>query len=729
MSKVLKFIVLACFICVNTLSYSQAKWVSLDNNSKEAEPTFSVLTSDESTYQVKVKIHGYYDEVINEGSTTYHKIFFGNGYTTTNIGYPAIPVISRLIAIPNNSICSSYISENKWVDVNIGRIYPFQRPLLETEKSSKFDIDDEVYGQDVYKTFLINRADTNIWRDIRNIAYSICPFKYYPKSGKLSVLTEFVFTVKFSPKTDISRSVLPRKKISLFDNDLVIPSNVETTDNLGTTDNTRATDNISYDYLIIIGDKAMYQSRSLKFFCKWKAIKGHKTKIVSTEVTGTTSSSIKKYIKNEYNSNKDLSYVLFIGDDDRIPLHNMTISNSGDFTKGDYWYGCMDGENDIQADIAIGRFSANVESELKNMVDKTIKYESSYNQYAQYAQLIANKEEAPGKYQQCCEDIRTAIYNTPFSFIKTYGASTSNGGTNSTNDDIISRINQGVNIVNYRGHGDWDEWWNWNVANQCFYNSDVDALHNTTYPVVFSIACTTADIRNHTCLMETFMKSKYGSAAYLGATLPSYTWANHSFDRLLFKELLDDNVVNAGFLNIAAHIKNMAETEHYTSETNAFIYIWGSDPALEIWTQKPQTFKNVFGFKSTDGVHIVVHDVDNYMVSVVSKEGELRYKNTYSSNSIILPEYDDGDVVYLNKHNYIPLEVKINNTIYIQNKIITGNEIFNGTKIDVGYDVTPSVSKGNVVVKSGANMELNSSYETVIKNGFECQQGATLIIK
>lgn len=517
-------------------------------------------------------------------------------------------------------------------------------------------------------------------------------------------------------------SRIRQKDLNIFDNNFLMSNDV------------LQTDNTSYDYFIIVGDNsALLRSQALKNFSKWKAIKGYKTKIVSIEATGTSCSSIKNFMESEYNVNRNLAYVLFIGDDDRIPMYNKRSSQTSDILKSDYWYGCMDGDGDFQADVVVGRFSTNVVDELKNMVNKTVAYESTDNQYAQYVQLIASKEYAPGKYQRCCEDIRTTNYNTPITFIKTYGASTSNGGTNATNADIISRINEGVNIVNYRGHGDWDQWWNWNSQNQSFYNNDADLLRNTTYPVIFGIACTTADIRNHTCLLETFMKSKYGSAAYLGATVPSYTEANHSFDKILFKELLNNNTVNVGNLNLNAHIKNISERGDFTSKDNAFCYICGNEPALEIWTQRPQAFKKVTASNQNDGLHITVDGVSDFMVSVVSKEGELRYKKTSMSNSITLSDYNTEDLIYLSKHNYIPFKIEIQNsnpnTIYIQNRVFNGSEIINGDKIEVGYDVTSSIPYGNVIINNGANLGLNSTSETIIKNGFECQKGATFIVE
>lgn len=712
---------MACFLSVNTFMYSQAKWVSLDNSPVGTLPTIEVLKSDNLSYQIRVSIHGFYDEQVVKEAVVYHRISFGDDVTTAEIGFPAMPIISQLIALPTRGEYSSSVLEKKWADVSIGKIYPYQKPLLETESPTKIIVNNAVYNQELYTIPLVSNGNVSVWRDVHNVTFSLCPFKYYPKNGNLSVLSEFVFKVEFSVGKDaFKHQAIAKSDLTMFDN------------NFSTLGNKLVTDNASYDYLIIVGDNdALLKSQTLSDFCKWKAVKGYKTKVVSTSFVGKSCLSIKKYIANEYR--KGIKYVLFIGDDDRIPLYDRRSSQTGGIIESDYWYGCMDGDDDVQSDLVIGRFSTNSVTDLQNMVNKTIKYESSDNQYAQDVQLVANSEDAPFKYQNCCEQIRIAAYRTPLNFKRTYGATASYGGTNSTNADIISQINHGVNIVNYRGHGDWDRWICWNFLGQDFLVNDIGALANTTYPIVFGVACTTADIRNHTCLLETFMRSKHGSVAYIGATIPSYTTANHSFNKILFSELLNNDIANVGELNVRAHIRNISAIRNFTAIDNAFCYVCGSDPALEIWTQKPKTFRNVTALRQQDGLHITVNGVVNYTISVLSKNGSLRYKVESSSNSVKLPDYQSGDLIYLNKRNYIPLEVKpqgnSQNTVYVQNRIFTNDEVISGNKIEMGYDVTPSIQYGKVLIKKDAKLRLRSSSGTILKNGVECEKGATLIIE
>ena len=67
--------------------------------------------------------------------------------------------------------------------------------------------------------------------------------------------------------------------------------------------------------------------------------------------------------------------------------------------------------------------------------------------------------------------------------------------------------------------------------------------------------------------------------------------------------------------------------------------------------------------------------------------------------------------------------------IYIQNenyalvRNITGNNIY------IGSDVTNSRLTGNVVVKSGAELNINAKGKTIIKKGFTIENGARVFIK
>ena len=86
--------------------------------------------------------------------------------------------------------------------------------------------------------------------------------------------------------------------------------------------------------------------------------------------------------------------------------------------------------------------------------------------------------------------------------------------------------------------------------------------------------------------------------------------------------------------------------------------------------------------------------------------------------------------IAIDKHNYIPYIVHVDtDNLYIQNKTFTENEYYVGTPMSIGYDVTSTQSYGNVIVDAGAKIIINKGSGVIIKNGFECKQGAEFIVK
>ena len=153
------------------------------------------------------------------------------------------------------------------------------------------------------------------------------------------------------------------------------------------------TNESSYDYLIIVGNiPNVLESDILKKFRFWKALKGIRTKVVTTDSIGYTDTSIKTYIQSQYASDS-IKYVLLIGKAQHIPQHLMNqFVHPNKVLRSDYWYGCMDGDNDKEADIAIGRYSVNNLQELEHAMKKTIKYEVGTNAEGKKVLLVAHQQ-------------------------------------------------------------------------------------------------------------------------------------------------------------------------------------------------------------------------------------------------------------------------------------------------------------------------------------------------
>lgn len=411
--------------------------------------------------------------------------------------------------------------------------------------------------------------------------------------------------------------------------------------------------------LLIIADAQLvpFDNDDISRFRVWKSCKGFGSKLVSATGGYVGALSVKDYIRQEYENG--IEYVLLMGETSAIPVYRKQINDTISAT-GDYWYGCMD--DDDYAEIAIGRFCTSDRTSFQNMIGKTIAYESAPNRFYDKCLLVAHSEDAPGKYQGCCEEIIGASYSTPMTFYKAYGASASHGGTHATNADVIDHIQSGLNIVNYRGHAIRTAWGGgdgWNTTDEQgfhfpYYDSQVDSLF-THRPIFLSIACLSGDITKW-CMLKAFMNSIKGPVAFLGSTIESNTDANNTLDKLLFQKLLNEGKHHIGQMNLEAQKQTIADApttaEAIRATENVYAYILGGDPTLEIWTGEAQTFSDSLVFVFEDSYYYGSETEYGYKVYVTSLDGNLLQE--YSPGAYNTLNIDAPCYVSVCRHNYVP---------------------------------------------------------------------------
>lgn len=696
-------------------------WTSIDKVCEETCVTITTIESNENGYKAKIEIHGYYDEPKTIEGTTYHCLSFDEPGSLSFVGEPAFPLISRLIALPKGENFEVRIREEKWSEeFFVGQVMPSQRSVFETEKEPPFEKNTAIYEGEEYLMKRIYVGSLQKWRGINNRSLNICPFRYMPKEGRMSVLKEFVLDISFEEAA--TSCSLKTDDMHLFFNQINIPER-DMTPLYG--DSTER-----YEYLIIAGNiPGVLESQALADFRKWKAFKGLKTKVVSTKAIGDTEGEIKQYISSEYS--KGIKYVLFVGDCDEIPLYYYQRDTTN-YAYSDYWYGCLDDSLDVQADISIGRFSTSNLSDLANMVNKTISYEGNARNYGGEVLLVAHQDSTPVNYAGCSEAIRTYhYYCEPVSFTTAYG------GSGATNADVIREINKGKNIINYRGHGLSDRWRTWSNCMDSFKAFHIDSLDNSTNDIYFCIACWNGDIIEESCFMETFMCSNHGAAGMIASTLPSYSVENSYYDQNLFIKLFKEHIYNIGDLNVAAHIATITTTdsiEHTRAIINAFRYLCGCDPSLEIITANTKNFENYT--LSFDGQNLIIDcgSISGYKACVVNADGMLSSAFNSSGSSCSFPAPTENFYLVFNKHNYVPRIIYVNVTDNnIQNKVFNNigveNYYVKDATIKAGYDVTTAVPYGNVIVENGSKLSISKKNGVIIKNGFKCELGGELKIK
>jgi hypothetical protein len=643
-----------------------SRWVALNSADTGSEPVITVMHSNQEHTIVDVELPGFWVSDREAAGSAFQEVTVPGHTTTMEIGKPALPVIRFLVAVPSHAhVAMSYESDHS-VTLDGYLVYPFQEPQTDAGlQSIDFTIDESTYrSSDPFPTTVAAVSDPSMWRHLRVVQVELTPASYVPDKSLLSVTSHFTVELRYQPENaddvlENTRGVVKSHWEKLYQRHIVNYDWIETEEGLRNT--------VGPVYLIVTHPN--FES-AIQPLADWHHREGLETEVVS--ISTSSAQTIKNTISDRYDQG-NLEYVLLVGDVNYIPYYTWGGSLS------DYWYSCLTGSPDNYADVTLGRLSVTSSSQTDDQVEKILAYEKNppLDDWLTDVILLAHREDAPGKYVACKEFIRNSIIPQPPHAVETaYGHQPAG-----TNSNIAAAINDGCNIVNYRGHGATSNWWQWDYNWASWTTSNVNSLSNgDRTPVVFNIACDNHKIQN-SCLGETWLRKNPGGAvASLGATMPSYTTPNHDYDKEIFRQFGMYDEYRIGLISNAAatYIIN-----HHGSWgiDNARMYLWLGDPATEIWTAIPEvlsvdhpssilTGQQTLDVTVTDGgdpvqgATVCLYKTDEiYEVSTTGANGIASFSITPATAGILY--------VTTSQHDYLPYEGETTVLEFVPNMALT----------------------------------------------------------
>ena len=568
------FVIIAC-------SFASAATVTLAGT---GSPTAEAkVVSDSATETViTFSLNGFVRERETAEGVTYDRIKLEGRGTTDEIGLPELPAVHETVMIPGDRKVRVEIV--KWEEATLSgyTIWPFQTPTTDLDYELPFVRNEGYYaGAATYPAEKVELGTPAIFRDIRVIPLSVRPFRWNPASKELAVATKITVKLRYYGLDDVNTLNVTNYRDPDFE-----PLYRSTVINYKPGLTIDGGGNLEYpEYLFICYPDYKDEAELLaEFYNKM----GVYTLVVTTNDTGTSKENIKAYIQQIYDKASPvvLKYVLLVGDIDYVaagywPGYSMVA---------DYWYSCLTGgQPDPYPDVNVGRFSTKDAAKVTYFAEKGIKYQKDpdlTNDWLNNAMLCAHYQEAPGKYEGCCNEVAAYPYSkfTP-NFIKIYGSQ------GKRNTDVTNTINSGVNIASYRGHGSETAWTGWSIYGDYFTTSNVHALTNGDKTSIWLNVCCLNG--NFAYGAECFIESNLNATGKAGvasnsASDPSYTIPNHDYMKEMYKAIYDQGILNVG------RVSNYGNTRliqiygpYHTYMKNVYMYMWNGDPFTKMWMKKP----------------------------------------------------------------------------------------------------------------------------------------------
>lgn len=528
---------------------------------------FEFLSSTQQALQVNFTIHDLEISSFKTESGSFSQINLFDAVNIGEIGYPELPIITKMIRIPENAELEIIIQSAQYTDINLSD-YGIYSPLFpeqghQTKDSNSKDI---IKNKAAYSKDILSGNDlvqVNIQGHLRNMRIAllkISPVQYNPVQNTIRIYHSVSFAVVFK-NANWTQSAELDKKYGSF-----LFSSIE--NEIFNTEIFKAQKDTNTQYpikMIIVADTMFHDV--LQPFIQWKTKKGFivEEAYTSNSAVGTTTTSIKSYLQASWDnasaSDPAQSFILIVGDVAQIPAFSGTAGSH--FT--DMYYAEYTGD-DIP-EVFIGRFSANSVSELLPQIDKTLEYEQYLfptetwlDTVVMIAGVDANNGPVHGNGQ--------ITYGTTYYFNASQGLYSythlyPNSGSEAA--QIRAEVGAGCAFANYTAHGSTSGW-----ADPSFVSSDVPNMTNHhKYPLMIGNACSTNTFSSD-CFGETLLRiPEKGAIGYIGGSNSTY-WDEDFYWAVGVRTTIDANPVysagNHGSYDRLWHINGEPFSEWFVSQ-------------------------------------------------------------------------------------------------------------------------------------------------------------------
>ncbi len=535
----------------------------------------------------------------SQNGQKYHLIDMPGAESDGLEGQPALPLITRLVAIPNGQTLQLKNLQTQDTVVD-GPFLPWPTQGLKDQADNSLSKDMAVYSGNKQVTSLpmVEVGEPGLLRGVRVVPVRFRPAVWNSADGKLTVAAEisaeFEFVASNDKNVSNSGSLIPESFATLYENEVIgYQRNGQVMQGPGT-------------YLIIYPSSSTVLN-NIQPLIDWRSRQGYNVVVASTSETGNTTSSIRNYLQIQYNNlSIPLEFVTLVGDaNGSVSIPTFIENQSGYGGEGDHSYTLLEGR-DILSDVHLGRLSVESTSQLADVVSKIVKYESDPyldSDTGWFARAALAGDPASSGYS--CIWINQWVKQQLLEHHYTSVDTIWNGNFSS---QMMSSINSGISFFTYRGY--------WGMSGMS--SGHIGSLYNgEKLPFALVVTCDTGSFETDgNCRSEAFLRNANGGGiGSIGtATIGTHTRYNNCVFQGVAESMINSDDSRAG-VGLTAGKLHMY-SNYYDREPSQ-VEVWCTwnnlmgDPATALWSGLPRSVSVDYANTITSGANslpVVVSD-------------------------------------------------------------------------------------------------------------------------
>ena len=584
-----------------------------------------------------------------------------------NPGEPNLPVKQLTIPLPLDAMVVdiSAIGEQKYFGEGF-IVEPVGEPVPLSEDIETVPItpDENIYSsEEMFPGKLFENAGIQHFRGYDILILTLFPIQYIPASGKLYYYEEITVSIKITERQTQNQLYRGLEKDSL-----ALAEKIDATSVSYPETEPPRTSVLSdgYDMLILTIDGFVDEFRPL---ADAHNATGINTSIKTLSDIGINPDveDIRDFIRDEYTTN-GIEYVLLGGDDHVIPAKELyfgVLQSEDIFGPSDLYYACLDGpfnndgddkwgesndgegggDVDLTAEVYVGRACVSSSSEATTFVEKTVDYIEAGDEYLGRV-LMVGENLAPiegwgGDHMDELIGGSSAHGYTTVGIPSEYAISTlyERDEGEWSKSEIMSRINNGLYIIDHLGHGQKDKIMK-------IYSSDVSSLTNTVTCFIYSQACSAGEFDDYDCFAE-YITVKTDNGAFAVIANTRHGWAtsgttdgpSHRYNREFWDAIFGEHKGTIGRANQDSKEDNLYRIDDESMRWCYYEITLFGDPALEFYDPLPTPVIKIEDIKGGLGVSANIKNTGSAGASnidwSISIEGGALGRIDYSTDDTI----------------------------------------------------------------------------------------------